>query len=128
MLNSDIIKYKIYEYLNYQDCVNLQNTCKNMPKLQIKFYTFKNIITYTGYKQTRREISYLLSNINIKETPTQLKNNFLDIKLRKGKFLYHFVIYQNIYDKKKDILYYLNNINNYNYTKRLFLNDRSFEN
>ena len=112
--------YEIYKYLSFYEIGVLQTVCKNFPQIHIKYDTFCRSTKYLSINNISHiEKSYLLTN-GKKEKPSQIKNNFLDIKLYRGDSFYHFTIYKDIYKVDKDILHYLKNLQEKN-CKKVFL-------
>jgi len=96
---------EIFEYLDFADLGRVYCVCKNVPRVSIAYKVYQRETGYTN--QTAH--SYLLTN-GPQELPGQIKNNFLEIKLYRGVYTYHFVFYKSIYRADKDMLDYLNHI------------------
>ena len=118
---------EIGTYLGVSDLVHLQNTSKEMIKIKFKDFTF---FTDTIYKDCQGnstiQRSYLLTNGSNRELPSQIKQGYVEIKLYRGRSLYHFIICQNIYRPEQDILDYLKQSDPKKTTKKIYQSNRFY--
>jgi hypothetical protein len=99
----------IYDFLDFSDLANIYSIRKDIPKISILYKTYTRNTVYTKKNGTETiSKSYLLTN-GPESMPGIIKNNCVEIKLLRGRFMYHFILY-NIYMVELDILSYLQNI------------------
>lgn len=100
----------IYDFLDFSDLASIYSIHKNIPKISVLYKTYTRNTVYTNKNGTETiSKSYLLTN-GPKSMPGIIKHNCVEIKLLRGRFMYHFIFYKNIYMVKLDILSYLQNI------------------
>ena len=111
------IVYNIFSYLDIISKSKFGITNKFNNKVY-KEYVLKRILitqsrNYFGGKSIKSFLYNYNDNINyIKDFPYQLKDNFVEIKLRDCKtFYFLIIIYQPIYSKEKTIFDYIREMN-----------------
>ena len=103
LLPSDIISF-ISDYLHLSDICHLKYICKL--EFSISYKVYSRTTKYINNGNESFQTSYLLTN-GIEELPTQIKHNFVEIKLYHGRLIYHFTLFKNIYNTETSILSYL---------------------
>lgn len=123
-----VLYTEIGRYLTFTDIINLQNTSSISPKIYFKCFTYSSDTIYkslSGSKIVQK--SYLLTNNKKKEKPTQIRDNYVEIKLYHERMLYYYIIYQDIYRPEKDIMYYLKNVDKKRMSRKIYYNNKSYQ-
>lgn len=120
---------EIRKFLTLSELVLFENVSKKIPKIKIKYKTYQSKTIYKNIQTKTQtiETSYLLTNGKTQDKPTQIRDNYVEIKLYHGKILYYFIIYQNIYSPEKDILDYLKYADNKRIAKKIYHNNDFYQ-
>ena len=109
-LPEDLLSH-IITFLGYNEYGILRQVCKSIPRIVIPYKTYSKNTYYKEGDVEYVQTSYLLTNCFYeKNLPEQIKHNFVEIQLCYGHVKYYFIIYKEVYARKKNILDYLENL------------------